>query len=171
VSPRLLSESDADDLSRLRAWWRSLGQGGLTVSPNGLTLTPGEAAGQAGAWGVERARFRVKTIQNDYLVCRTYDGTTEGSEDINVAKPWDLRRTPFHGVAVNGITCTYSSAIARSATNGSVTESQVITPPYFANCEIWAFKAVGGGTSVTVSSDTLVWQDMNVSGRAWAVSS
>lgn len=141
----------------------------MTLTPNGLTLAPGEAGGPAGAWGVDRARFRVKSIENDYLVCRTYDGTTEGADDINVAKPWDLRRTPFHGVAVNGITCTYSSAIARSATNGTTTESQVITPPYFVNCEIWAFVASGGGTGVTVSSEQLVWQDVNVSGRAWAV--
>ena len=169
MTARLLSESDARDLAQLRGWWRSLGGGGINNSAGGLSLPAQQGAEPGAAWGVERARFKVQSINTDYLTCRTYDGTTTGSTDIYVAMPWDLRRTPFHGATVNGVTYTYSSNIQRSATDGTNTETHVITPPYFANCEIWAFRAVGGGTGVTVSSAGLVWQDMNVSGRAWAV--
>lgn len=168
MTARILTDSDARALSQMLAWYRSV-RTSAGAGPFGLTPTASELAAMMGGSGVPTARFKVQSVHTDYLTCRTYDGTTTGTEDINVAMPWDLRRTPFHGLTVNGITYTYSSDIQRSATNGTTTETHVITPPYFTNCEIWAFRAVGGGTSVTVSSDGLVWQDMNVSGRAWAV--
>src|SRR5688572_13375714 len=45
-------------------------------------------------------QFRVKSVQNDHLVCREFSGTTEGSTDIEVAKKHNLRRTGWHGVTV-----------------------------------------------------------------------
>jgi hypothetical protein len=169
VTARLLSEANAKELAQALSFIRAMRAGGVTSGPFGLGLTPSESAALVGTSGVQRARFKVVSVHTDYLTCHTYDGTTTGTEDIPVAMPWDLRRTPFHGLTVNGVTYTYSSDTQRSATNGTDTETHVITPPYFAGCEIWAFRAVGGGTSVTVSSDGVTWQDMNVSGRAWAV--
>jgi hypothetical protein len=167
VTARLLSEANAKELSQALSFIRAMRAGGLTSGPFGLGLTPSESASLVGTSGVQRARFKVVSVHTDYLTCNTYDGTTTGTEDIYVAMPWDLRRTPFDGQTVNSVAYTYSSDTARVATSGSRKTVQRITDPYFAGCEIWAFRATGGGTSVTVSSDGLTWQDMNVSGRRW----
>jgi hypothetical protein len=39
--------------------------------------------------------LRLKSIQADYLTCRTWDGTTEGSTDILVAKSYKLSTAPW----------------------------------------------------------------------------
>src|SRR5437879_6354462 len=35
--------------------------------------------------------YRWKSMTNDYHVCRSFDGTTEGATDVKVAKPDTLR--------------------------------------------------------------------------------
>lgn len=115
------------------------------------------------ATGIAVQRFRIKGwLGDDYLVCRTWDGATEGDTDILVAKPWDLRLMPFHEQTVNGIYYDYETSIRRLADDGDATEWQVITPDYFTDAEVYAVKDPRGGTGV----DFADW--LSVDARAWA---
>lgn len=162
----LFTEAFARRVARAVKMIESLRGGGAHTSGESITLP--ELANPALLLDTF-TRFKIVSVQTDYLACHSWDGTTEGSDEFKVALPWDLRRTPFHGLTVNAITYTYTSNIQRTATSGSITETQVITPPYFAGAEIYAFRAGTGGTGVDASGDKLIWQDVNVAGRAWAV--
>lgn len=55
--------------------------------------------GGGGGGTILAGRFRLKEeagLTDDHLVCRTWDGETEGEEDVFIAKAWLLRKTPFH---------------------------------------------------------------------------
>jgi hypothetical protein len=134
-------------------------------------------AGGAGESGLVK-QFRVKSVQNDHLVCREFDGTTEGLVDVLVTKPFDLRRTGWHGQAVvyvlepfpaspGTLTITYSfvSPVYRiaTATNG-VVEHQIIIPRYLPNRSIVFACKSENGTGVS----GVEWIDLNDEGRAWS---
>lgn len=109
-------------------------------------------------------QFKIVSIGADHLVCHAYDGTTEGAVIFFIAKPWLLRRSL---TAWNGMTFTYSSDQARTATLGASTESQVVVPAYVAGDVIYALGNVIGGNSV-VTASPVNWVDVNADGRAWA---
>ncbi len=128
-----------------------------------IVRTPGAAP------GVLVRRFRVKSESNDYLTCRTWDGTDEGTVDVKVAKPYLLRRTPFDFDTViypNGqeIAYIYSEDYERLANDGVDAEIQVMTPRYFVDEELTAISVLFGGTGV----DECPWVDLNTAGRHWA---
>ena len=107
--------------------------------------------------------LRLKSIQADYLTCRTWDGTTEGSTDILVAKSYKLRNAIVSAV-IDGVTVTYAypDTVTRTATISGSNETQVIVPRYLVNDLILGM-TVGytGVTSVTII-------DLNLDGRAWS---
>lgn len=111
---------------------------------------------------------KVKSTDDDHLVCRLLDaGGGEGDTDLYVMKPWLLRKSPFNGQTVNGVSYTYSDAHTREATpSGGDPETQKITQDYYTNAVIMV-----GKMDVTLSAGgqqtNLI--DLNDSGRAWAV--
>lgn len=127
-------------------------------------------------------RFVVKSVSDDHLVCRTWDGTTEGTVDIKVAKPWDLRKKPFHGktrtIGSNTFTYNYTSATERTVTKStSGSETQIIIPQYvatgevaFKGNEIWAARCDTGAilNEGQSNEERLTLMDANVAGRFWA---
>ena len=126
---------------------------------------------------VEVRRFRFVSSQNDYVIAQQWEGTDENGDDVwgkqeRVAKPWKLRRTPFHGQTINGITYSYTGIDQRTATRGSDEETQVIVPAYYAggdyHDELRCIKGQIGGTGVEVNDEDVLWSDLNVDGRAWA---
>jgi len=103
-------------------------------------------------------QFKIVTIGGDWLSCHTYDGETEGEDEIIVAKNPDVRHIP----SMLGISYSYTALDARTATAGVETENQVVTPPYFIGGLITAVachvKVVGG------------WVDwVEVTGREYAM--
>jgi len=99
---------------------------------------------------------------DDYLECEDANAAT-----VYVAKPYELRRTPFDGETISGITYTYTSESEREATDGVDTETQFITPNYVVGNEIYAAK-VQGDTGVDDPTPTaIVYIELN-QGRAWA---
>lgn len=118
------------------------------------------------------AEALVKAIQNDILSCEFFDPTLGGSNGIvvNVAKPYLLRRTPFHGQTIfypNGqsISYSYTDAQTRTATYGVDTETQMITPMYFINERI---RIVLCNTGLfDGSGEKVKWEDANTAGRHW----
>lgn len=131
--------------------------------------------------------FRVQSHSDagDHLVCRTWDGETEGDEDILVLKPWDLRKTVWDGRfhTINGEIVNYafsSDPWRRTATIGSETETQVIVPWYVVKTDggsvgpsvivaVHISASVEGfGQSPGYNNDIEIeWLDVTP-GRAWA---
>jgi hypothetical protein len=112
-------------------------------------------------------QYRLKSVQGDYVTCRTWDGTTEGGTDVYIAKPMKLRNS-ITSATIDGVSVTYSytTTVARTATISSVDEDQVIVPRYLADDLIYAISA--DYTSVSVSGTPLTKIDINADGRAWA---
>lgn len=159
--PRNASDNRIPDFKKGAKSLKSTHLNQLVKSVNRLTSgvdlpSQSKTAGKAGA--VAAVAFTLVSVSNDYLVCTDANGNT-----VNIAKPYELRYTPFHGQTINGITYTYSSSTQRSATDGTDTETQYITPNYVAGAEIIASK-VKGGTGVT-SAGSYLEHDQ---GRAWA---
>lgn len=127
--------------------------------------TSGVAVGQAGRGGRENPiRLRVKTINDDYLECVTWNGTTEG-QTLNVAKPYELRHVVGNYPQLTSITTTDEQTV--EATDGTTTETWKVTPDYTEDGEIEA--ALVNGTGVSVDGYDLKFIDMNNAGRGWGV--
>lgn len=113
-------------------------------------------------------RFRVVSLETDYLVCNEWNGIEQGGVEILVAMPYLLRRSPFDGLSRNQIAYSYLSDSTRTASGAAGEETQVITPSYVSDDEIVALKNVSGGVGVIGPDDPLEWIDINVDARAWA---
>jgi len=126
--------------------------------------------------GVHKA-FRVKSVEVDYLICRTWNGKTEGSIDVKIALPPLLRRSPFDLTVAgrDGFTYVYLSNTERTSTKtaDATTEEQEIIPRYVVNDIIIAVKSVAGSTGVFQDTENgaginpIEWIDANFDDRMW----
>ena len=154
------------------------GQTGKVVISEGGTVIEipkgGAATGDALSGST---RYRVKSVQGDYITCRTWDGSTEGGADVLIAKPPQLRHS-LTAQTVSGVSVTYSDfavsggVCTRKANATSFTEQiEAVLPQWqiagtSADAEIWADEPEGG-TGVTVSGTPLTLMDTNRDARAW----
>lgn len=133
-----------------------------------------------GGSGGEVCPFRLDSVEGDYLVCYKYVDEISWEDTVTwVAKPPELRRTPYDGqtfavdvetatgtttqLAWAYGTCLFLSNTYRRVEAGGWLEDQVIVPTYQPYSTIWAFRP-RVGTFV----EDCDWQDANVAGRAWA---
>lgn len=159
-------------IQRFKAGQRRLSAGHLNQLVDGVNrLSSGiNPAIQPRVFGRSGAAVQVLTLvthEDDHLVCEDEDENT-----VYVAKVYELRRTPFDGETIDGVTYTYTSASEREADNGvDDPETQFITPDYRAGAEIYASKVIGEtGLYVDPEADPLVpitYIELN-QGRAWA---
>jgi hypothetical protein len=102
----------------------------------------------------------------DWIKVLTWDGATEGTTEIVVAKPYLLRRSI---TSWNGISYTYTSDSERTATKSPDSETQVIVPAYVADDILYIVRVSQFGTDVDdPDGNPVYWLDLNVDGRAWA---
>jgi hypothetical protein len=146
---------------------------GLKVrrTPNGIFL---QASGGGGR--VELALYRFKSMEDDWLVCRTWDGKNEGSKDVLIAKPTKLQFS-IESETIDGVEVDYSAYDTekqmRHASSGvdpnKTEEDQVIVPRYLMDDLIYVMPA----RTLVLDADEkdLGLLDMNVDGRAWAATS
>jgi hypothetical protein len=131
-----------------------------------LSIDPGAGGGS------QVKRFRLKEVKSEYLVCRTWDGTTEGDSDVNVAKSPKLRCT-ITEEGLDGVVYeyAYTSNEERTSTDtdDNTTESQRIVPRFLVDDEIFAISC---STGVTDDDDAEIGlMDLNLDARAWAAQS
>ena len=125
-------------------------------------------------------RFFLENV-DDFPDTLSVSDVPDGPSVGYVARPFLLRRTPFHDKTRDGIKYVYSSNVQRTAskTTGTppveTTEIQVITPKYLKNDEIIAARHIwnGGAAAYPLAqgSPTLIhtyWIDSNYDGRAFA---
>jgi hypothetical protein len=117
-------------------------------------------------------RFRLKSVQANYLTCHTWDGAVEGATDIYVAKPYMLRESlpSPRTEAGTAYTLTYTTGIDslnkyRLKTTGGVTETQLVSPVWVLNDEIYAVQA---DTGVLDLSGNPITRIMDLESRQWA---
>jgi len=130
--------------------------------------------GEPGA-GIRISTYRYKSHEEEHIICRSWNGTTEGTEDVKIAKPHELRYS-IESAEIGAVFVTYSGydvlGQQRIATpSGGTAETQLITPRYIPDRLIFAVSAF---TDVTIEGDIpeddeeLTLIDLNVGGRAWA---
>lgn len=116
----------------------------------------------------------------DSTLCRAWNWKTgkEGSSDVHVAKPWDIRRATSDGKTMpNGVAYSFFQLgnLTRRATKGSVSEIQIVTPPYLTDAlavpnsmgsVIRAVRGIRGGTGAMAEGKRIEWQEC--SGRHFA---
>jgi hypothetical protein len=120
----------------------------VSRTTKGMVVRGAVSSGQS----ISVGRYRVKEEHGDYLTCHDWDGTTEGTSDVYVAKEWKTRHSLASEV-VAGTTYSYTYVLwspftlgesVRTATDGSVTESEVIRPPWAPDEEILAISCLTG---------------------------
>jgi len=111
-------------------------------------------------------QVKIKGILDDHLSCVEFDGTNDG-DPINIAKPYQLRRSLL---THNDVTFVHSSATQRTASAaGEDDETQVIVPAYVIDDIIIAFQNILGGTNAKdLDGKPFRWMDLNIDARAWA---
>lgn len=132
----------------------------VSNTTQGLSIVPEPTAAPSTA----SKRYRLKNVKGDYLVCHSWDGTTEGTRNVFIAKE-ELHRESLTAETVLGVAHTYTYAdgpseawaVGTAATYnrtrtdvGSITEDQRITPPWREN-EV--FHATQSQTGVTTDVD------------------
>lgn len=148
------------------------------------TLLVSEAIAQD--TGAKIQQLLLKSIENDFYTCRSWDGETEGDTDIFVARPFGHRYTNFHGQSIawssdgDSFTATYDyiSATKRTKTINGTAETQVLIPYFKSDFDlIYAITVkepitIRSGTGYTRLLDPndrpIKLLDLNVEGRAWA---
>lgn len=149
-------------------------RGGLGImvreTSQGTILRSAAQAVVSAAGGTVK-RFLVTSHADDWLIGSEIDGDLTG---VKIAKPYNLRKTGWHGVTVNysflgvayAIAYAYSGAFVgyRAATiNTTSTENQAIIPLYVANRTQVFAASVDNDTGVADAD----WIDLNADGRAW----
>lgn len=111
--------------------------------------------------------FKFHEMHADYIAAYPADTGDHGTY-IYIAKPFNLRRTPFDGQTINGITYAYTSDFRRTATDvdGNV-EVQLVTPDYVDNHVIHAMRNVRGQDVFDVDGKPVKWLQTDV--YQWAV--
>jgi hypothetical protein len=85
---------------------------------------------------VSAAMYRLKSVQDDYVTARTWDGTADGPTDVLIAKEYKVRCS-LTGETIFGIAHTYTYATGpdslnkqRTNADGTHTETEIVVPPW-----------------------------------------
>ncbi len=124
---------------------------------------------------VRMFKLKGSTLEDwDYVHGNTWDGTTRGSDDIRILKPWFLRGTFWNDRVSARVGIRYEQfddAKRTASKSGEDDETQWIIPSYEINDVIFAISNVYGGfetQTVDPASKDALWMDLNVDGRMWA---
>ena len=168
----------------------------LSVHPTGTTLNPAFPPTARGG-GSSVQRMIIIEIQSDWFNCLPYDqdGQHPDSATFNalsddeqealflkVAKPWELRFSPWDGQTIDGLVFSYADDTydyaRRRATieGGGTSEIQIVVRPWYVGEIILAVSKIKGGTDQQddgpagdgVDPADLVWEDLNTAAHAWA---
>jgi hypothetical protein len=95
-------------------------------------------------------RYRVKGVYSTYLVCRTWDGSTEGASDVYIAKPPHLRwyASSWPGMTIIGTSVTFTWSALTDNIDGKRTAHDGTNPDQIEIvCPVWQYAANGAGIS------------------------
>lgn len=119
--------------------------------------------------------YRVKSKVGDVLFCVTWDGTTEGEEEVPIAVNRNSRQ--LDSETINSVTYTYTAYTdigdgineTRTSDDGTTEETQIVTPMWYEDCEI---DVIGTNYSGVLYDNTVDdpydLKLIEVSARCWA---
>lgn len=116
-----------------------------------------------GGGGDTSQLFKIQSIANDYLACKSWDGENEGEEIIHIAKPWLLQHDLARYAQLSSLT-TVDAQTVQVETTDDIEATWKITPAYAPGDLI---QAVTRKTGVLVNDEELPLMDMNHDARAW----
>lgn len=116
-----------------------------------------------GGGGDASQLFKVQSVANDYLACKSWDGENEGEEAIHIAKPWLLQHDVARYAQLSSLT-TVDAQTVEVQTNDEIEATWKVTPAYAPGDLI---QAVTRKTGVLVNDEELPLMDMNHDARAW----
>ena len=147
------------------------GVDGIIVRQAGTNITISQRRQARGGTATDAVRMKVTDVsQNNYIVCQTWNGTTQGTTDINVAKAPQLRHLAenYHYYLTSSTTAALSALVTVAPQevtitlqDGITTETWRVNHPYFIGAEIYPVR-VEGGTGVNDCN----WIDLD-SNRKW----
>lgn len=143
---------------------------GRVFFPNSAVLPP-----------VSIQQFKIQSDGGDYWNCYTWDGTSLGSTNIKVAKPYKLRADTgkISSETIRGVTYTYTyTGVYISGSSGPYkyytrsvsgsdgsSETDYMIPDPQTNDIIYG---ISFSTTAPSTLSAVTWLDINVDGRAWA---
>lgn len=146
-----------------------------TITSQGTVLRIKTRAGVSAGSTIKQ--YRLSSIEGDFLTCYEWDGTTEGTEAVYIARDPELRRSAFEGESVayssdgDAFTATYvySSNTKRVKTVSGIAETQVIIPYYKTGFTVILAAETANKTGVTDPNDEDIYL-VELTQRAWAKS-
>ncbi len=122
-------------------------------------------------------QYRLKSIEVDFMTCREWDGATEGTQDVHVARSPELRGSPFDGNTIAyssdgdsfSASYVYSSNTKRVKTISGEAETQVIIPYYKDDFSVIIGAESENKTGVTDPDGNDIYI-VEITQRAWAKS-
>ncbi len=137
----------------------------LKPSSNGTVLVLDTTKGG----GTSFVPHKIVSFDADFINCHSWDGTTEGTDIIKIAKPTKLRSS-IVTETIDGTVWNYSSyddtKQTRSAQGGTDSQTQIITPRYLVGDVIYAMSAKTFVPDPDTTSD-IKTMDMNIDARSW----
>jgi hypothetical protein len=107
-------------------------------------------------------KYRIVSIQGDYLTCNPFVDGDYTSEVVNVLKPYKLRQSTTRP----SFTYAYTDSQNRTATTGGQSQTQTVVPAYTVGDEVVGLLL--DSTAFTVAGDEVLIIDVNTDGRVWA---
>jgi hypothetical protein len=141
----------------------------VLYAENGVIIQLSGSDSGSGSAG-SRSCIMVKSVAAEYIVGRTWDGTSEGATDVYVAKPFNARQPASEVIAGTTHTYTYSAGPDalndyRESDDGSTTENQIVTPYWLVDGLIHVAAISYSGVSDPDDQDIKL---IEVSARCWA---
>lgn len=126
----------------------------------------------SGGSGFTISTYHYKSMESEFIICRTWDGSNEGSSDIYIGKPPELWFS-VDSETIRGDDITYDNydfdnQTRRAQTTTGAPETQRVTRPYIEDDIIWAAPALSFVDPDDVPDNkevTLI--DLNRAGRTW----
>lgn len=126
-----------------------------------------------GGGGDSSQLYKVATVHEDYLVCHTWDPTTEteGEDDVHIAKPWMLQQDLARYAHLTSLTSVDEQTVTVVTEDDAEEEIEAIWKIAPAYAEGDLIQAVARHTGITVEIDEemkdVTLMDMNHDARAW----
>lgn len=103
--------------------------------------------GGGGAQPTPAKEYRIKSVSDDYITCRSWDGSTDGGMDVIIAKDHKLKCS-LATATIFGVIHTYTYAPGPDSNNKLRTntwptgnEQELVTPPWNVNDIVYAIPA------------------------------
>lgn len=117
----------------------------VQITDGNTLITLSRASATESASGAKM--YRLKSVQDDYVTARSWDGSAEGDTDILIAKEYKIQCS-LEGETIFGTAHTYTyddgpdvNNVLRTNDDGTNDETEIVVPPWVVDEVIFAIPA------------------------------